>query len=490
MRGGDVLFGKAQAQQIIALDGNGGFALGADGPDEALGEDGLDGGGDEERLDSHVNQTCEGAGSVVGVERAEDQVPGEGGADGDLGGFEVADFADHDHVGVLAEDVAQAHGEGQADVAADGDLVDALQFVFDRLLNGDDALGDGIDGTEKGVEGGGFAGAGRARDEENAVGLDDDLADVVFLFLGEAEFLQAQENFAAGEEAQGDAFAIDRGDGGNADVNFLPLDADIDATVLGEAFFGDVHAGHDLDAGDERRLVTLQLRRHGGLMEDAVNAIADAQLVLLRLEMDVSGAVLEGLPNDLVDELDDAGFLVAFRDFLVLDQQFQRLVGAGHFVQGFSANPVVLFEGLFQFVLGGEGEGNRLAGVELDGVEHGGVERVADGDEEAAVLEFGGEDGVLEGDFGGNLLAGIGRDIELGNLDERPAERLGERLEENVLGGTAFAGDETEQGLGRACLDSSAPRLAPDLELPRAGQVVLSQKAFDRDEGHALLMNS
>ena len=178
-------------------------------------------------------------------------------------------------------------------------------------------------------------------------------------------------------------------------------------------------------------------------MQDAVNAVADAQFVLLRLEMDVGGAVLEGLPNDLVDEFDDAGLLVAFGDLLVLDQQFQRLVVAGHFVQGFGADAVILFEGLFQFVLGGQAEGDRLAGVELDGVEHGGVERIADGDEEAAVLEFGGEDGILEGDFGGDLLARFGGDIHLGNLDERPAERLGERLEENVLGGTAFAGDET-----------------------------------------------
>jgi hypothetical protein len=42
---------------------------------------------------------CDGAGGVVGVQRAEHQVPGEGGLRGEAGGFGVADFADHQDVG-------------------------------------------------------------------------------------------------------------------------------------------------------------------------------------------------------------------------------------------------------------------------------------------------------------------------------------------------------------------------------------------------------
>ena len=62
-------------------------------------------------------------------------------------------------------------------------------------------------------------------------------------------------------------------------------------------------------------------------MQDAVDAVADAQFVFGRLEMNVRRAILERFPDDLVDELDDAGFLVAFGDFLVLaDEQFDRLV--------------------------------------------------------------------------------------------------------------------------------------------------------------------
>ena len=137
-----------------------------------------------------------------------------------------------------------------------------------------------------------------------------------------------------------------------------------------------------------------------------------------------------------------------------------------------------------------EAELHRLARVELDGVEHGGVEGIADGDEQLAVLEFGGEDGVLEGDLGGDFLAGLGGDIHLGDFDEGPAQGLGQRLQENVVGGAAFAGHETEQRFRRSRLDSTTPRLAPGLELLRAGQVVLRQKAFDRDKRHAFLLKS
>ncbi len=53
---------------------------------------------------------------VVGVQRGQHQVAGERGLDGDLRGFEVADFTDHDDVRVLAQDGAQGLGKGQVDL--------------------------------------------------------------------------------------------------------------------------------------------------------------------------------------------------------------------------------------------------------------------------------------------------------------------------------------------------------------------------------------
>ena len=115
-----------------------GAALFADGADEALGQDGHQGGGDEERLHAHVNQAGDGAGGVIGVKGAQDQVAGEGGLDGDLGGLQVAHFPQHDDVGVLAEEGAQGVAEGHADGFVDGDLHDAFDVIFHRVFDGEE----------------------------------------------------------------------------------------------------------------------------------------------------------------------------------------------------------------------------------------------------------------------------------------------------------------------------------------------------------------
>ena len=82
---------------------------------------------------------------------------GERGADGDFGRILIADFADHNDIGVLAQDVAQGIGEREPDLGADLHLVHAGDFVFDRVLDGDDAEIGGIDFPEKRVERGALA---------------------------------------------------------------------------------------------------------------------------------------------------------------------------------------------------------------------------------------------------------------------------------------------------------------------------------------------
>ena len=61
----------------------------------------------------------------------------------------------------------------------------------------------------------------------------------------------------------------------------------------------------DLDARDDRRLEALDLRGHRHFLQHAVDAVADAQLVLERLDVDVGGAQRDRLGQHLVDEADD-----------------------------------------------------------------------------------------------------------------------------------------------------------------------------------------
>ena len=197
-------------------------------------------------------------------------------ADGNVGRFRIADFPNHHDVRVLAENVAQAHRECEPDVRTHGDLVDAFEFVFDRLLNRDDAFADGIDGGKKGVERRGFAGTRRPGDEKNPVRLDDDVADGILFHLRETELVQRQENLPARQQTKRNGFAINRRHGGNADVDLLALDANVDTTVLRQALLGNVHPTHHFDTRDEGGLKTLQLRWQRNLMENAVNTVADA----------------------------------------------------------------------------------------------------------------------------------------------------------------------------------------------------------------------
>src|SRR5260221_7912240 len=60
---------------------------------------------------SDLEEAVDGRGGVGGVQRREHEVAGEGGLDGDPGGFGVAHLPDQDHIGVLAEDRPEPRSE-------------------------------------------------------------------------------------------------------------------------------------------------------------------------------------------------------------------------------------------------------------------------------------------------------------------------------------------------------------------------------------------
>src|SRR5262249_11305214 len=113
-------------------------ALFADFADQALGHEAAGRGGYKEWLEADINQTRDGAGSIVGVKRREYQMAGERGIDGDSGGFDVTNFPDHDHVRRLAENRTQCHRKVEPDGLVHLHLVDTGEQIFDRIFDGDD----------------------------------------------------------------------------------------------------------------------------------------------------------------------------------------------------------------------------------------------------------------------------------------------------------------------------------------------------------------
>ena len=153
------------------------------------------------------------------------------------------------------------------------------------------------------------------------------------------------------EQAHDDAFAVERRERGDAEVDFAADGLDFDAAVLRQAAFGDVELRHQLDAGDDGGLHFA--RRRFLRVQDAVDAVADAELLFERLDVDVAGALLDGLGDHGVDEPDD-GRLAGH-----VAQVFEIFVGRSGFVAGavgFGALglAVVAVDGIEDFLLGGE----------------------------------------------------------------------------------------------------------------------------------------
>ncbi len=348
---------------------------------QALGEEGADGGGYEERLHAHIDEAADTTDGIIGVEGGENQVAGEGGADGDFRGLEVANFSDHHDVRIGAEDGAEGGGEGEANLVFNGDLHYADEFIFHRIFHGDNAALGVIDLAEEGIEAGGFPGAGGAGDEDDAVGQVQQRFDFIFdkwlhPELGDVEFLLV-------EKPQRDALALDGGDGGDADVDGGTLELEVDPAILWHAALGDIEPGHDFQTGDDGALECFDIFRHRHLDEAAIDAVADAEIGAERLDVDVRGALVEGFADDLVDELDDGGFLIVviIDDvgfvFAVFEVIVIEIAAFEDLLESIGTHSVETAEGFVEALAGGhapidgQGEflGGGLAGDEVKGIE-------------------------------------------------------------------------------------------------------------------------
>ena len=159
---------------------------------------------------------------------------------GDLRGFRVTDFTNHDHVRVLPHDGAQAVGEREPDLRLDLNLVDAAQLVFHRIFNRDDFLSRIVDFLKHTVEGGRLAAAGGAGYEDHAMRLQNHLAEVFQNTGRKAESIELRENLAPFQKANDNAFAVKRGDGRNPQIDILAREPDLDSPILGKPSFGDI----------------------------------------------------------------------------------------------------------------------------------------------------------------------------------------------------------------------------------------------------------
>ena len=152
-------------------------------------------------------------------------MPGKGGLYGDLGGFKVTDFADHDHVRVLAQYGAQGFGKAQVDLGINLCLANARQLVLNRVFYRHDVAGVRVEPLQGRVQRGGFTRTRGAGHQNNAVRLRDKVLKPVQHIALHANRFQAQLAFAFIEQTQHGTLAVGAWQGADAHIDGACADA-------------------------------------------------------------------------------------------------------------------------------------------------------------------------------------------------------------------------------------------------------------------------
>ena len=135
-------------------------AGGAETANQALAENEADDGRDGKTVGTHHQQAFEHPATGAGVEGGNDEMPRQGGAHGDIGGFLVADFAKDKDLRVLTQQVACRLRKGQATSVVDFRLHHAGDDLLDGVFDGNDVASAQFEEiAEAGVNRGGFAAA-------------------------------------------------------------------------------------------------------------------------------------------------------------------------------------------------------------------------------------------------------------------------------------------------------------------------------------------
>ncbi len=219
-------------------------------------------------------------------------------------------------------------GEGEFDARLHLHLVQFRGDHFDGVFDRADVDLRRRQLLERGVQRGGLAGTGRPRHQHDAVRAGDHLLPGRLLGGGETELAEALGHGVRIENAQHAFFAEGGRHGGQTQLDLAPgRGPGFDPTVLGPALFGYIHPAQNFDAagdgGHHRRRQLIDRVQH------AVDAKPDIALLAARLQMDVAGALGEGVLQQPIHDLDDRPFVGAQFAAAAQFQQLLEIENAG-----------------------------------------------------------------------------------------------------------------------------------------------------------------
>ena len=140
-------------------------------------------------------------------------------------------------------------------------LINAGNFVFDRILDRENLARRRIEDREHGRQRRRLAAARGPGDHDHAMRQIKKASHLFFVARRETQFGNVEKTAIARQEADDCGFAMLRGHGGDADVEIGPRRLQSRGAILGETAFRDVESGKNLDARDER--LRQNLRRRG-----------------------------------------------------------------------------------------------------------------------------------------------------------------------------------------------------------------------------------
>ena len=241
---------------------------------------------------------------IVGVQRRQHEVAGLRRLHRDLRRLGVADFADEDDVGILPQNGSQRARERQLDLLVDLRLVHAGDLILDRIFDRDDVGLLRLHRPQRGAQRRRLAAAGWADDEDHAVLMAEEFAHILERHRRHPDLLERRHALPVIEHAHDDLLAKQRAQRGDAEVDFgAILGAHAQTAVLRQPLLGDVHPRHDLQARDQPFVDPFGQVHH--FLQQPVEAMADEDALLQRLDVDVARFARDGALHDEIDEIDD-----------------------------------------------------------------------------------------------------------------------------------------------------------------------------------------
>jgi len=307
------------------------------------------------------------------------------------------------------------------------------------------------------TERGRLARAGRAGHQHHAVRVQDRGHQVGFRLRLEPELRQVEGQVALVENTQHDLLAEEHRQHRHTEVDDAVPHLQLQAAVLRHPPLGDVELGEDLDARGEGRLHPERGLHH--LEQRAVDPVADPQLELEGLDVDVARPPADGVGQEAVDELDDRrvvdlrlGGRLVFQLLDDLDVLALPLHVLQDFLELLVAALVVPLDDRPEGVLPGQDREDIVPGDELQILDQAHVGRIGHRHGQRPPLALERQHHLLGGEIAGNQLEDLGIDVEPREVHRRHPVLPGEDLGDLDLGDQPQPGEDVPEPLPRGAL--------------------------------------